>query len=96
MNKMKSLPLAPPTSLLTPSPAALLALRATHATLHGKLDVESAVKLALREGTRDGLLSDADARAAVASSIFGTTVLRARLAQLAFHGDHHRIGAMAK
>jgi len=79
---MKSLPLAPPTSLLTPSPAALLALRATHATLHGKLDVESAVKLALREGTRDGLLSDADARAAVASSIFGTTVLRARLAQL--------------
>ena len=79
---LKSLAFAPPTSLLTPSPAALLALRATHATLHGKLDVESAVKLALREGTRDGLLSDADARAAVASSIFGTTVLRARLSQL--------------
>lgn len=93
---MLSLP-SPPAALSTATPAACLALRATHATLHrrafGDIEVERAVKLALREGTRKGILECADSRSAVASCVFGTTLLRARLAHLlaAAPASHHAL-----
>ena len=94
---MRGLPVLPPCECLTPSPVALLALRATHGTLHGHgtLQVEHAVRLALREGQRRGLVSTADGRAALASSIFGTTVLRARLAYMlaVVPARYRRVGA---
>ena len=72
----------PPSSLLSPSPRASLALRGLHTAVHDRAAVELAVRVALREGTRDGSIANADERAAVASAIFGTSLLRAKLAFL--------------
>lgn len=69
-------------STTPPSPIAALTVGAVHATLHEKKPVEAVVKQTLRSGSRDGTISNAEQRAAVASAVFGTSVLRARLAKL--------------
>jgi len=72
----------PPVSLLSPAPRGALAVRALHATLHNRIGVERAVRYALREGTTAKHLTNSDERAAVASAVFGTSTLRARLSRL--------------
>ena len=67
------------------SPRAALALTAVHATLHGHAAVEGVVKKALRQGSREGLLPSAAERAALASAVFGTSVLRSRLSYVLAH-----------
>lgn len=64
------------------SPIAALTISAIYSTLHGRQPVEAVVKRTLREGTRSGSISNSDERGAVASAIFGTSLLRARLAHL--------------
>jgi hypothetical protein len=68
--------------LLSPAPRAELALRAVHAALERERDVEAAVRQALREGTKKQTLASAAERASVAGAVFGTPILRARLAWL--------------
>ena len=73
----------PPTALATPSPRAALVLEGLDAVLrHGKC-VEKTVSRTLRAGSRSGVLSCNEQRAAVAESLFGVSMLRARLAHLA-------------
>ena len=69
-----------PTPLATP--LATLTIDAVHASLRPGAQVESVVKKTLRHGTREGLVSNAAERSVVASTVFGTTVLRARLAYM--------------
>lgn len=64
------------------SPIAALTVRAVHAALHEKKTVEAVVKQTLRRGSREGSVSNAEQRAAVASAVFGTSLLRARLGKL--------------
>jgi 16S rRNA (cytosine967-C5)-methyltransferase len=66
----------------TVTPLAALTIGAIDKALCGDASVERCVKQALREGGKTGAVSSPSERAAVASAIFGTTVMRARLAWL--------------
>ena len=61
------------------TPLGALTVRAVHNTLHGG-DTARVVKQSLRDGMRKQIITDADERSAVASVVFGTACLRARLA----------------
>ena len=82
-------------TLLSPAPRASLALRGLHTVLHEQAQVENVVRVALREGTRNGHVANAGERAAVASAIFGTSLLRAKLSRLlAMAPPHTSVGAI--
>ena len=66
----------------SPTPAAALAIGAIGATLREGACVERTVRRALRTAARERIVVDADSRSAVASAIFGVSVLRARLWRL--------------
>ena len=68
--------------LAAPSPLAALTVGAIHTAFHGQLSVETVVKHTLRTGGRTGVVADSDARAVLASVVFGTCILRARLAYM--------------
>jgi hypothetical protein len=66
----------PPTAL------ASLAVGAVHSALHDKRSTEKVVKAALRAGARSGDVTTAEQRAVLSSTVFGTSVLRARLSHM--------------
>lgn len=71
--------MAPTTALAAPpTSVAALTVKAVHSTLCGA-SVENTVRRSLRDGDRLGLVTSADERAAVASAVFGTSVMRAKL-----------------
>jgi len=74
----------PPAALApSPSPRAVLVLEGLDAVLRQGKCVEKTVSRTLRAGSRSGVLSCNDQRAAAAEALFGVSMLRARLAHLA-------------
>ena len=75
----------PPAALAraSPSPRAALVLEGLDAVLRQGKCVEKTVSRTLRAGSRSGVLSCNDHRAAAAEALFGVSMLRARLAHLA-------------
>ena len=76
-------PITPPT-IPSATPLAALTAHSVHAALYDDTSVELVVRRALRKGTREGFISDAEERSVVASAVFGTAVLRARLSWMLF------------
>lgn len=78
------------------SPLAALTTSAVHSAVHHRQSVEKVVRATLREGTRRGSISTGEERAVVASAVFGTTLLCARLSWMLSHCKREHDAGQAK